>query len=421
MGAARLATALTLVMSLVAACGDGGAGSTTTGSDQPGTSVAPSTTGPAPSTSASSVGTSSTAAAATTQPARPTGTWVGLLETIPAGGDMPLWVVLNDYESARTLVGVEVPAADANHDEIIEYLLALQVGPVADASTEPVTRLPRMGIADDSFGSRAPYDVGAWRTAYGIGVVDVDRTVVAGVPPHELIVWQGRIEPDRVAQAVASDPEWNSDLRTVEHGGDIYYAWGENPAMTDVERVGPVRPLGRGGCLYASDGIGLRAADCGVLEAALDARSGDAPSLADGEPLVVIAQALEDAGAYTAFLTLDVGLFAVGADPLGGGGGPGLLPYLAAGTGAGLDGDTALTIVALLHDSADDAMENAARLEQVVAEGISGSTGRSWSEFLSVVDVTTDGNLLVARLATDAAGSFWIQLVARRDTLLAWE
>jgi hypothetical protein len=280
-----------------------------------------------------------------------------------------------------------------------------------------------MGISDDSFGVRAPYDVAAWRAAFGIGIVDVDRSVVAGNPPTQLTVWQGRVDPDRVADAVASDPEWRGDLRTADHGGATYYAWGDDPAMVDTGRVGPVRPLGRGGCLYAADGLALRATVCGVLEAAIDAVSGAGEALVDAGPLVLLADALEAAGAYAAFLTLDVGVFAAtnlspsGVVPSG----PGLVPYLAAGSGAALEGDIALTVVALVHASAEDAAENAVRLLRVVSEGTSAVLERPWSDLLTVLDVTVDDVVVVVRLETEGPGNFWLRLVMLRDSLLAWE
>jgi hypothetical protein len=422
----KAAAAMAVMACSLAACGGDGGGSTTTAAAATGTAgtVAASSTTGADSTTTAAADSTTTTAAGGDDSASP-GAWTGLLAAIPSSPDMAASIVVSDYQAARALLDMAVPAADADQDEIIEYLLSLQVGPVADDPNQPLERFPRMGMADDSFGRQGPYDVAAWRGAFGIAVVDVDRTVVAGVPPATLTVWEGgRIEGDRVAEAVASDPEWSAELRTVEHAGEVYYAWGGDPVMSDFERTGPVRPLGQGGCLFAVDGLALRAAVCEVIEASLDARAGAADSLADVEPLARLAQALQDAGAYAAFLTLDVGLFSVGATPSPSGSapsGPGLVPYLAAATGAALEAETSITLVGLVHGSAEDAAENVVRLQRVVAEGVSGALGRPWSEFLSVVDITTDDTVLVARLATEGPGNLWLRLVGLRDTLLAWE
>lgn len=404
---ARYLVALFLPLSLLAACGDDDGTETTR-------TTAAATTGPA------------TSAATTTAPevGESGGEWAGLLASIPDAADTATSVIINDYAAARQLVGVAAPSYEAPEDEVIEYLLALQMGPVADDSTYPVTRFPRMGIADSSFGTREAIEVEAWRTAFGVSVLDVDRTVVAGEPPAELTLWQGAITPETVEAAVTSDPEWSGDLRTVGHGDESYYAWGEDPPASDVERIGPARHLGRGGCLYVTDALALRAVACEVIEAALDARAGELASLADLGPLASLADALQEAGAYAGFLTMDVGLFTFAENPILSRSPqpqPGLLPYLAAATGVALEGDTLVTVVALVHSNDADAAENAVRLERVVAEGSSVAEGRPWSDILSVRDIATDGPLLVARLDTNAGGTFWLNFVFRRDTLLAWE
>lgn len=412
----RTALAAMLAATLAASCGDD-ASPLTTGREAS-TAEAPPTT-EATGTASSYDDAVSTTGAPGAADADATG-WVGLLASIPDSLDMAGSVLISDYAAARELLGIEVPGADADEDEVIEYLLAVQMGPVADASTTPPSRSPRMGIADQSFGRRAPYDLDAWRTAFGVSVVDVDLVATAGQPPAELTVWQGGIDPTEVGRAVETDPEWSADLRTVDQAGEAYYAWGDDPAAADVARSGPVRELGRGGCLYATEGEALRAHVCDVIEAAIDARSGAQGSLADLEPLAGLAVALQDAGAYAGFLTVDVGLFTAGSAPASPGG-PALLPYLAAATGAALEGDTSVTVIGLAHSSPEDASENAVRLERVVTEGTSALSGRPWSDTLVVLDITTEGPLLVARLATETSGTFWFQFVAARDSLLAWE
>jgi hypothetical protein len=170
----------------------------------------------------------------------------------------------------------------------------------------------------------------------------------------------------------------------------------------------------------------MRAVVCDVLEGALSAAAGSGPSLADVEPILVLAEAFESAEAYAGFLTTDVGVFAVGAMPdlTDADGalidGPRLAPYIAAATGVTLDDETSVLLVALLHGSADDAVENASRLREVVAQGASGTTGEPWSDLLTVADTSVDGPLLLARLETAGPGGLWYRLVAVRDTLLAW-
>jgi hypothetical protein len=282
-----------------------------------------------------------------------------------------------------------------------------------------------LGFDDYTFGERW-IDVDLWRTAFGISIVDVDQTVGArSIRGTQQITWAGAaIDPETVAAAVTSDPGWSEDLRTVEFGDDSYYAWTDAPSSVDLDRLDPVRPNGRGGCLYATDGLAIRAVDCRVIESALAARSGEIASLADLEPLADLATALQDAGAYAGFLTMDVGLLGAseGLSPSGEvDAGPGLLPYLAAGTGAGLDGEKTVTIVALVHATDEDAAENASRLEEVIRLDSSRATRRPWSELLTVLDITTDGPLLIARFETLTTAQFWLRLVVMRDSLLEWE
>jgi hypothetical protein len=407
-----------LVALIAVACGDGDGGVTT---QPPSTTSLPTTSETTTTSATTTLPTAPSAATISTSGVPPeAGDWAELLGWVPADQELAVSIVINDYAAARESLGIDPPGDDP--DEVMGYLLTLTFGPIADPDASPVPRAPAVGIADDSFG-RTAFEVEAWRTALGLAVPDVDRSLVAGVPPGQLTVWEGRFDPGAVAAAVALDPEWSADLRTVEHAGGSYYAWGDDPDVIDLERVGSVRPLGRGGCLYASDALAMRTVQCDLLEQAIDAGTGVAASLGDVEVLARLAEAVQDAGAHAAFLTTDVGVFAVGGLPdltedpeLE----PGLRPYLAAATGVALDGDTPMLVVALVHGDADDAAENATRLQGIVAEGTSAVTGRPWSEILTVDSIEVEGQLLVARLATESNGTLWIELVARRDSLLAW-
>jgi hypothetical protein len=348
------------------------------------------------------------------------GTWISLLERIPAGEETLAYVMLNDFAAARELAGVTVPGADATDDQLKEYLLALSTGPVSDPDTVPVTRSPAMAASIDTFGQGLPI-LDEWRTQLGITVLDVDRSALAGYPPNELIVWEGDIDPDRVEAAVTSDPDWSGDLETIETAGGSYYLWGGDPIRVDTSRTSTVRPLGRGGCLHASDGVALRTISDGTMEAAL-AVSEDAPTLADFEPLRLIADALDEQNTYGAYLTIDPGQYIPDPSVMieGAEEQTTLLPYLALGTGPGVDeAGEAYMVLVLVHEDADTAAANVALLGEIVATGVSVS-GTPWSELLTVRSIETDGPLLVAVLETGTRANIWYRIVFMRDTLLTW-
>ena len=90
---------------------------------------------------------------------------------------------------------------------------------------------------------------------------------------------------------------------------------------------------------------------------------------------------------------------------------------MAVGIGREANGD-AYTGVALVHDTAQAAQENAALAQRRIAEASSIATGARWSRMFSAVDVRVDGRLLEITLHSSGIGP---DFILRRDPLFAHE
>ena len=133
----------------------------------------------------------------------------------------------------------------------------------------------------------------------------------------------------------------------------------------------------------------------------------DEPSLADNDALVGVAERLDDAGAYTAYLLDDT---------------PGTEtnPYDAIGVGQTVDDDGPLGL--FVYHYADEATANdAADTVTGLFEGQSDQTRAPWSDVFSSFDVAADGDAVVVRVRfadERPPGVLW-QILFSRDNLTA--
>lgn len=347
---------------------------------------------------------------------------VAMLELIPNTADNRAFVEIEDLALIRSGASIELPSDPTDEDQLASYVMEVTQGPGPFDARRP---LLRAGLFLQAVGAPAIADLPLWRTAMGVGLTDLDGDALAGRPPDQLIVWRGAVEPNAVATAVQSDPDWSADLRELSHAGISYWCWTDDPAAFDPERRSPMRPLGRGGCLAAFDGEAYRTITPEAMEAALEVRAGDAASLADHVPLRLAADALDREGPYLAHLTDDAASYAADRIPVDTGQDAFLDEWQAMGIGAGFDPDTLqeyLVLVLVFPDEAT-AAANATILEETIRSGrqaIGG--GRPWSEMIEgEVSVRSDDRAVVAVLEGASISAAWINIANVPDTLTAWE
>lgn len=318
--------------------------------------------------------------------------WLKLLSHIPDTKAMRSQVLLSDYGAAKESVDVE--GGGSARDELARLTL--------DAGLTPSDLVQTVGRDGD-----------ALREELGIPVIDIEREVTAGAPPDTILVLEGGVDRDAIDEATADDRTWSDLRRERRASGQEYYAWDGEQLHPD--RITPVRGLGRGGRLAVDPPVAVWTNTDAAMKASLTASAGDTKSLAENADVRAVVGALEDADAYGMALT-DVPP-SPGADT--GGPQPLLEPELVAVGAAARDGDPQV-IVVLQQASAADAEENATRLRAIAEQGASIVARRPWSELLSIDDITTDGDLVVATFGTEST-RLWYQAVLTRDSLLATE
>jgi hypothetical protein len=316
--------------------------------------------------------------------------WLALLAHVPDNAAARSFVVLNDYDAAREVVDIE----GGGSKQLKFARLTLDGGM---APSELVQTVGREGDA--------------LRKELGIPVTSIEREVLAGEAPDTILVLEGGVDRDDVDEATANDDAW-SDLRTERRfAGQPYYAW--DGEKLHVDRITPVRRLGRGGRVAVDPPLAVWTNTDQAMKESLAASSGDEPSLADDRDVQAVVGALQEAGAYTMTLTdqpPSAGIDTGGPEPL-------LTPELLALGAAATDGEPALVVV-LQQASAADAKENAERLRAIAEDGTSVVSRAPWSDLLEVDDISTDGDLVVARFAADTP-RLWLQVVLARDSLIA--
>jgi hypothetical protein len=328
------------------------------------------------------------------------------LSLVPDNEANAALVLVNDFAAAGEALGLDQPPAGepADEDDVADWFIPLTVG-----REETVG-----GLNNNSFFADSALQDEAWRDEVGWAPIDVDLAVE--VPPNDeqlgYYAFIGDFDPDTIDDAVTDDDNpWADEL---ERDGDLY-VWGDDPGEVDVERITPVRDLGRGGVMAVLDEHTiLWGWDQDAVEAGVAAATGDEDSLADGDELGPLAEAMDDAGAMG-------GLFSTDAEQFEGGDDPTLEPYESFATGVRIDDEEAEVLVTLLHEDGDAAEANADAIEDVVEDGESLVSRRPWADLFDVDEATTDGPVTTAVLSLDDSGhaNIWSQLVFTRDSLLA--
>jgi len=359
---------------------------------------------------------------------------VGLLATLPDTADTRHEIILNDFAAVADILGIDSPSRNATRDDLIEYFVTLTIGDVAEPGSlddlDPAERRARSThVYSVPRGFNFEY-VGVdeyleeWYTAFGLSILDVDREATAGRLPNAAFIWEGAIDPAEVEAAVNSDPDWSADLNAYSHSsGYDYWCWGDDPLASRFDRRDSVRNLGQGGCLAALDSMVIRTISRESMQATLTTAGGNAGSLADVEALSLAAGALDEAGTYAAYLSMDVGGFAASPDTVAMAGDAGFLDrYQAVALGPAVEANgTELLVVVFVYADEASAATNAATFESLVTTGTSAVHRHPWAELLTIRSIEARGRVVVGVFDADAEIRLWLIAPSSRDTLILWD
>ncbi len=350
------------------------------------------------------------------------GPFFDLMKLIPLTEDSRSILSFNGYRLAREANGIQAPAEDASDQDLEEYLrelgsTGLAAGPwISGYTRESMTQLEQKYL--------------------GFGVVDVERSILAGEPPYTLEAVSGRFDPETTDASLAACAECDKP-EVQEHLGVKFYSWGADYTPDLKKRLQPPAydVLGRGGRIAVLDSVVFRTLGTAGMRSLIRTYGGNRDSLADDPDLALAAGALQKLGAYSALLVGDVERF---TDPL-----DSLLSaeeqaqlqkmrdqlqmeagttsekYSVLGAGVAKDSDGFVTILVFVYEDEGAASRKVQDFEERLANGQSMLTGQPWTEYFPESEVWNDGRALIARLRTEHP-RIWEQIVMAVDSLL-WQ
>ena len=157
-----------------------------------------------------------------------------LMKLIPLTEESRSTMWFNDYGLAREANGIQAPAEDASAEDLEEYLREL--GSTGLAAGPWISGFTRESMAQLE------------QKYLGFGVVDVERSILAGEPPYTLEAVSGRFDPETTGASLAACAECDKP-EIQEHLGVKFYSWGEDYKPDLKKRLQPPAydVLGRGG------------------------------------------------------------------------------------------------------------------------------------------------------------------------------
>ena len=344
-----------------------------------------------------------------------------MLKVVPDTPGTRFSVYINDYARIREIYDIPLPSSDADDEAIEEYIETLEGDPSAGQRLGEVSFVSGMGPPMYAFYSPIR------RQNIGFGPQDVDQDISAGPPPITFEAIKGRFDLAAVEDAISRcDESVMPDIERYE--GIVIYDWGPDISITRPLMPPAFDNLGRGEAIAVQEDYVFRVLTIEAVKAMIDASQGELTSLADNPDFSLMAEALSEMGAYSAFLTdqvLDLDFLervaeldeSVTAEEIIAEAGQLLSPYRTYATGIGKDEEGVLMTIVLVYGSSEEASSDVVVLEQRIEKGTSIWTGRPWLDLIDSYEVWADGRTLRATLRGNIVRS-WLEIVYVRDTLL---
>lgn len=317
------------------------------------------------------------------------------------------------------LLGMTPLAAVAREGVTIYYTDMTMHWERAGVGTDPEERLDSLielnapetfAIPPQLFGNLHA-DVEGARAEVGFSTFEIDRELAVMRPPHDLYIDVTTVPADTVIAAVEAHPLWADRLTVVETEHGDYLDWGDG-APTDFTARSPFRPLGRAGQLglLGDPATTIRTYDPAAVEAALAAAAGAADNATEHPIVAALAGALEQRSVLqlaavtkpTSFVppltATPEQIERILAEAVL------LLPYFGLAIVQSADEDGGVhTEVLLVNANEAHATENAALVEELLAEGVDMQTGQPFSELLPGASVAVDGPVVRVDAPADDA------------------
>ena len=362
--------------------------------------------------------------------------YLDLLGTVPNTAETrgALWI--NDYDKIREVFDIVLAGP---HDEDFKQLMS-------DFYQGQRDTAPLLNV-DVFLGPFHPYshsrnrEVNQNRRYLAFDYSNMEQTVVVGNVPGRMEVVRGQFDPQRTNEALMACSVCSS-LDILRHRGIRFYSWGDDYSGGLAQRLNPPAfdESGRGGRIAVLDSFVFHTTATHSLKSLVDATQKEVSSLADVQPLRLLANGMSRLEAFTMFLSDDVALWAAEdygrrfygehglqwnehVDPLEGTG-PWLRQYEAFGFGSGVDERGNYMAVALVHAAGDSAEDNAMLLTRVIEQEDSVASGRPWSAIIDLVgsEIHVDGRILLAKIrGKGPRGPHWPQLLYDLDSLILYE
>lgn len=340
----------------------------------------------------------------------------GALAELPASldnGDVE--IMTSDLNAASETAGLERPDDAGDVDALIDWVNPLTGGPVGDQGDQ-VAYVP---VAHVFNLPRGVQGMGEFHDELGWSLVDADSFVEYSLPPARFSVVSGPYDDETLSDDLI---ELDGGILTNNEGEDGEQDLEGRSAVDDLGR--PVR-LARDGDRIASS------LQTPTVEEWID---GPDETLADDEDLVAVADILDEADVFSAYLVrresgfsssvlirdlaqdrdevvdaLGERLEEMGLPPS---------PFDTVGIGWGADDEGAVITIAYQHDSEEAASENADALEELLTEGLSIQSDRRLSDLYDLVAVETDATIAIVTLRPGPEGwpSTAVQALQTLDT-----
>lgn len=270
-------------------------------------------------------------------------------------------VYVADLAEASRAAGLERPSDPTDGDLAIEWYIGLTRGLGGEAP--PEIFVPQVGLIGNDF----VFDYDSYVAELGFGLTEIDTITEFNSFPKRFTTVTGDVSfPDDL-------PEVAPGVRTIGEGDDMDVGLSGDRSL--------LRPLMRPLRVAERDGVLAASLTTDEVEAWLD---GGGSSLADTEPFGSIAEALDDVGVVTAYLSSSDGEQQPG-------------PVGSVGLGWTTEGGEPLGVIVWHHDSEEAA---AAELDAVTArfEADSLITGDPLTNIVTLDSIEALGSNVVARL-----------------------
>ena len=213
-----------------------------------------------------------------------------------------------------------------------------------------------------------------------------------------------------------------------QYKGVPYYSWSEAGNSNLAFAPPSFDNLGRGGHIAVTDRFALRAQTNNDMRLLVDTIQDKHRSLADLKEFQLVASGMAQLKSYTMFLSSLT--FSLDEYTVENGQKPSkrqaekwsqpvlLRPYLAYGTGAGIDAEGPYMALVLVHGNSGNAEENVTLLRRRINEGVSIVYEEPWAEQIDEVSITANGPILSAMLRGKIAKSPMLWAITNENLIL---